>query len=206
MAFARQHAFKTGFVLGTLLLIAFFYEGTVVLEPGIRAMDAPLQVDVKTLDPVPGPWFAKEHSFYPLARYTLEAKVLSKERYRTGKEAELSPYDLALGWQELSDQAIVDTISFSQRRRWYHYNYPGYSISPSLVQLKSANNHIIPANDEVLDVLHDIRKGDMVALDGYLVEARDANGWSWRSSLTRGDKGGHACEVFWVESAKITTP
>ncbi len=36
LAFVRQHAFKTGFVLSTLLLIAFFYEGTVVLEPGVR--------------------------------------------------------------------------------------------------------------------------------------------------------------------------
>jgi hypothetical protein len=66
---------------------------------------------------VPGPWFANDHSFYPLARYTLEAKVLSKERYWTGKEAEISPYDLAVGWQELSDQAIVDKISFSWRGR-----------------------------------------------------------------------------------------
>lgn len=183
-----------------------FYESKVVLEPGVRAKDAPRQINVKSIDPAPAPWFANEHSFYPLARYTLEAKVLGKERYRTGKEAEISPYDLALGWQELSDQAVVDKISFSQSGRWYRYRYPAYSVSQDLVQNKSANNHIIPANDKVIGVLHDIREGDIVALDGYLVEIRDANGWSWRSSLTRSDTGGHACEVFWVESAKITTP
>jgi hypothetical protein len=204
--FVRQHTFKIGAVLVLLILITFFYEGKVVLEPGVRAKNDPVQINVKNLNPVPSPWSAYKYSFNPLASYTIEAKVLGKERYRTGKESDLSPYDLALGWQEMSDQAVVDKISISQRRRWYYYNYSDASIPQQVIQQNSANNHIIPANDEVLDVLHDIRTGDIVVLDGYLVEVRDNDGWSWRSSLTRADKGAHACEVFWVEAAKITTP
>lgn len=206
LAFIRKHAFRIACVIVILSLIALLYERKVVLTPGIRAPEIPIQVNVKKLDPVPSPWVAKKYNFYPLARYTLEAKVLSKERYRTGKETDISPYDLALGWKELSDQAIVDTIKFSQSGRWYYYKYSGYSIQQKVVQENSANNHIIPANDQVIDVLHDIRKGDIVALEGYLVEVSDDTGWKWRSSLTRTDKGAHACEVFWVESAKITTP
>jgi hypothetical protein len=39
-----------------------------------------------------------------------------------------------------------------------------------------------------------------VIVRGYLVEARGADGWRWRSSLTREDTGAGACELIWVES------
>jgi hypothetical protein len=201
-----QNAFKIGAVFVAIFLILYFYEGKVVLAPGVRAPDTPRQVSAKTLDPRPEPWLAKEHTFYPLASYSIEAKVLGKVRYRKDREAELSPYDLALGWQELSDQAVVDKISFSQRARWYYYKNSDSSISQDTIKLKSSNNHIIPANDEVLDVIHKIRTGDIVELSGYLVIVRDGKDWKWRSSLSRSDSEDNSCEVFWVDSAKITTP
>ena len=206
--FLQRYAFLMGLLLGALVLFTFVYEGKVKLAPGIRVPDKPVQFLAKELDSAPSPWVHKGFKFVPLASYTLEAKVLGKERYRSGKEADISPYDLALGWAELSDQAIVDTIKFSQGGRWYYYKYDGYSIAQKIIQENSSNHHIIPANDQVLDVLHDIRRGDIVAFDGYLVEVSDENdkGWKWRSSLTRDDSGAHACEIFWVEAAKITTP
>ena len=37
-----------------------------------------------------------------------------------------------------------------------------------------------------------------VLLRDYLVEIRSADGRHWRSSTTREDTGGGACEVVWV--------
>ena len=43
-----------------------------------------------------------------------------------------------------------------------------------------------------------MRKGDRVRIDGWLVQANAPDGWRWRSSLTRDDSGGGACEVVYV--------
>jgi hypothetical protein len=48
-----------------------------------------------------------------------------------------------------------------------------------------------------------IRVGDVVSLEGMLVEADKANGWRWRSSLARDDTGNGACELVYVQSLTI---
>jgi hypothetical protein len=58
--------------------------------------------------------------------------------------------------------------------------------------------HMIPANDTVAQALADVRKHDHVRIDGWLVEADAPDGWRWRSSTTRDDTGGGACEVVYV--------
>ena len=42
------------------------------------------------------------------------------------------------------------------------------------------------------------RQGDRVRINGWLVEANAADGWRWRSSTSRDDSGGGACEVVYV--------
>jgi hypothetical protein len=58
--------------------------------------------------------------------------------------------------------------------------------------------HMIPANDGINDALQSIREGDIVEFNGNLVEVTAADGWRWRSSLSRTDDGPHACELMWV--------
>jgi hypothetical protein len=195
------------FFLGCFICIWSNVEIPVTLPPGVRAGNEPQQVNLAQMEDPPQPWQKDHFWVHPLASYRVQAKVLSKERYRMGTESELAPYDLALGWQQLSDQAVVDGIEFSQGGRWYSFRVPANGMSPDLISLKSANPHVIPANDEVLDVIADVRRGDIVELEGYLVKVtEESTGWSWKSSTTRRDRGAHACEVFWVSEAKITTP
>ena len=61
----------------------------------------------------------------PLASYDVRARVLSVERYRMGREADLSPVDFALGWGPMSDAAVLDRLSISQSNRWYQFRWEG---------------------------------------------------------------------------------
>jgi hypothetical protein len=61
----------------------------------------------------------------------------------------------------------------------------------------SANMHMIPADDAVAAALRRIERGDRVRIDGWLVQI-EAKDWRWRSSLTRDDSGGGACELVYV--------
>ena len=135
----------------------------------------------------------------PLAGFSVEARVLSREDYRMGRESDLSPTDLALGWGRMRDDAVIDRLDIDQSNRWYHYRWQGAPPIPAAeIVRSSANMHMIPADSATAKELGRVRIGDKVRIDGWLVEADAPDGWRWRSSLTREDSGGGACEVVYV--------
>lgn len=135
----------------------------------------------------------------PLAGFSIDARVLSREDYSFGREADLSPTDLALGWQRMRDDAVLSRLAISQASRWYQFRWDGDPpLSPQEIARSSANMHMIPSDQATAKALRDVRAGDRVRIDGWLVEATTTDGWRWRSSLTRDDTGGGACEVVYV--------
>jgi len=94
-------------------------------------------------------------------------------------------------------------IDISQSGRFYYWQTKAFPIPRREIETHSANMHMIPADAAVAYQLKRVRVGDVVSLDGLLVEADKANGWRWRSSLTRDDTGGGACELVYVQSLTI---
>jgi len=67
--------------------------------------------------------------------------------------------------------------------------------------------HVVPANDNVMSAVMQLKKGDSVKLDGYLVDM-NFDGTSTRTSLSRSDtnptsRGNGACEVMYVYRVQI---
>lgn len=140
----------------------------------------------------------------PLASYRIHAKVLSIERYRSGRWAQLCPVDFALGWGPMSENTITRQLHITQSNRWYHYRWKDAPpIDPVLIVRNSANTHLVPADDHIKSKLFQVRKGEIVRLEGYLINARDESGGSWRSSLTREDSGANSCELMWVKGVAV---
>lgn len=162
----------------------------------VAAGEEPLQTDVP--DGV-RPFALQAATLTPLAGFSVHARVLSREDYRSGREAELSPTDLALGWKRMADDDVLGALDISQSSRWYHYRWSDQPpLAPSEIARSSANMHLIPGNDAVARTLSTIRRDDRVRIDGWLVEASASDGWRWRSSTSRTDSGGGACEVIYV--------
>lgn len=173
-------------------------EGTVTctLPPRVDAFEPPRQT------PVPAalaPFRLQAATLMPLAGFSIDAKVLSRKEYRSGREAELSPLDLALGWGRMREDAVIGRLDITQSGRWFHYRYPGDPpLPPAEIVRSAANMHMIPADEGVAAALDDVREGDRVRIDGWLVEAQAPDGWRWRSSISREDSGHGACEVVYV--------
>ena len=166
------------------------------LPPRVSVGEAPLQSDVPSCV---GPFAHSAATLTPLAGFSVEARVLSREDYRMGRESDLSPTDLALGWQRMREDAVLSQLSISQSSRWYHYRWQDQPpLAPTEIALSSANMHMIPSSGQVADALARVSANDHVRIDGWLVEARTPDGWRWRSSTTREDSGGGACEVVYV--------
>lgn len=171
--------------------------------PGELIRSVPRQTELSS---VKGSIMKEGFAITPLYEFDLKARVLGKERYRSDHTARISPYDLALGWGVMSDQRTLDVLSIRQGHRFYAYSWgPGAGVSGNAIATSSANMHMIPATEDVEDVLGEVREGDIVQLFGYLVQVITPEGGTWRSSTTRDDRGNGACEIVYVEKIEIIT-
>jgi hypothetical protein len=187
---------------GLILLVIFIFDigGEVKRPPGVLVSEEPSQLLVS------GPsWRIGRDRFNALARFRMRARVLRTERYWMGIESRFSPVDIAVGWGPMSDQRILDQLYLSQGRRFLEYRPKGRSFPIPFAEMNShsANMHMIPADKEVRKLLRVVRRGNIIDLDGYLVEVDPKEGGKWRSSLSRTDSGGGACEIVWVERLSI---
>lgn len=167
--------------------------------PGVVAPNAPTQHAASTnqVTQIHG------YSITPLQDISIEARVLSKTNYSADREADISPVDLALGWGDMSDEAVLSQMRISQSRRFYFWNVENFPIPRQAIETQSANMHMIAADSFIEKQLKRVRKGQVVRISGALVEVKAQDGWSWRSSLTRSDTGQGACEVVLVKSLTI---
>ncbi len=144
----------------------------------------------------------KQYAIKPLENFQITARVLSSAHYDFDTGAALSPVDLALGWGPMSETSVINRLNISQSGRFYRYQYDYPApIPPNDIVTHSANMHMIPSNSLIEKKLKKIRVGQIIHLTGQLVEAQDRQkNWTWRSSLTRNDSGGGACELIWVKT------
>jgi len=185
-------------LIAAFALFHLFSGGPINHPPGQLAPAAPAQVLLDHAAPIS----VGEFTLTPRARYNLEARVLSVERYRMDGGSALSPIDFAVGWSEMSDTAILDHFKVTQGARFFTIYPDEQAIDIATALHSSANMHLIPANNEVRETLLATRIGNVVTLSGYLVSANRSDGFTWNSSLSRDDTGNGACELMYVQSVQ----
>jgi hypothetical protein len=181
-----------------LAFFVYFYLHRPITYPGGVLIDSePTQVAIGAEEQV------IEHGEYhlkPLARFSLDGRILHRKVYGYDRESKLVPVDLAVGWGPMSDQTVLDRLKVSQSMRfyWYEYQLPP-PIPREQIISHSTNLHVIPATPAIASFCKSLRQGELVHLEGELVEAAGPEIGTWRSSLSRTDTGNGACELMLVE-------
>jgi hypothetical protein len=198
---ARNIFYISAIVL-CFLVYREYESGPIEHAPGVLVAEQPRQENVGN-----SVFGIDDYILTRRARFEIRARVLSTERYYLRNEGDLSPIDLALGWGPMSDQSVLDQIKISQSGRWYRtrYDLPGPIPEQQLIN-SSSNMHMIPARPEIAKRLKKLQAGEVVVLEGYLVDVDHPSGWFWRTSLTRNDTGNGACEIVYVESMRVDNP
>lgn len=189
-------------VLALLLLAVAWYR----FQP-VKFKDGPVAPDFPRQRMLESPSF--EHMGYtvtPVASFELEALVLGAKHYNWGRTGRLVPVDLALGWGPMSDGKVVRKIGIHQYNRFYHWWTRDSIIQRREIEINSANMHLIPAREDVAREMKKAKRGQVVSIEGLLVNVSGADGWRWNTSLTREDIGWGACELIWVENFSARTP
>ncbi|GGA03025.1 hypothetical protein GCM10011326_12960 [Salipiger profundus] len=147
------------------------------------------------------------HRLRTVARFELEALVLARRDYSFGREAGFSGTDLALGWGRMSNPVHVEEVKVTQARRFYFWSQkPGSKLTPDEVTRSSSNMHLILTESAHHDAMKAIGKGDVVVIEGWLVDVTGPKGREWRSSRRRDDTGAGACEIILVDRIRRRAP
>jgi hypothetical protein len=146
-----------------------------------------------------------DYTITELEPYTQTVRVLGREEYLFGREADLSPLDIAVGWGEMARPEVYKHFKVSQGGRWYYWRSEDMPIEQRAVETQSANVHIVPATPAIARQLRRIRREDLVQLSGALIEVVARDGWRWKSSLTREDVGEGACELLLLKRVEWTS-
>jgi hypothetical protein len=187
-------------LLGCLAVwgIAHFWPWRPLIHPpGVLTAEEPVQRDC----PPRSLGEFKGYGLTAVASYALRARVLHTKHYWVDGN-DLVPYDVAVGWGRMSDQAVLDRLHISQANRFFFYEWRDEPpIQEQEIITHSSNNHVIAANSGVARVVSTLRAGQIVSMKGWLVNVSGPDGFRWVTSVRRDDTGNGACEVFYVESA-----
>lgn len=143
--------------------------------------------------------------------FTINAKVESAKPYDDAI-SDLIPYDLLLTWGDMANEEIDSKLVWEQGDRKGQVSgslggASGVDISADYVIRHVSNNHLIPSNARIGKALTTIKAGDMVRVDGRLVDVRmslnDGRVLTVNTSKTRTDQGEGACEIIYVEHLRV---
>ncbi len=127
--------------------------------------------------------------------------------------------DLGIAWGELSKDSKTlhkvwniksrKTLGQARMLTWYTSDLRKSPWSLDYVSAHISHTHLIPATANVMKALKSIKKGDIVKLDGYLVDIyTDKTKLVAKTSLSRYDtdptsRGSGACEDMYVKQVQI---
>ena len=98
-------------------------------------------------------------------------------------------------------------MSFHLARRYVSVRWGReVPLNEKVVMTHLANTHLIPSTPELAAYLEHVKAGDLLFLEGLLVDVALAGTFPLKTSLFRDDIGNGACEILYVEKAEITRP
>jgi len=171
-----------------------------------RAAAEPEQAAMASADPIEFERKGFAVRLLPRASYRITGYAVDTSTELLDEWDFVVPMDVALAWGPVADPAVLRRLSFHLSERYVSYRWQGRPPLPQAVlESHIANNHLIPATEEVAREMKRIRPGDLVTLEGKLVdlEIRDATGRLRRraaTSLRRDDVGSGACEQIYLEA------
>ena len=172
--------------------------------PELALGEEPTQWELADAEDVPIERDGVAYTLVKTHRYRVVGEVLSSATYRVFFANDLYDVDLALAWGPEVEE-LKARFSFRQDARWLFWqsDTPVSDEERRWVTTHTGNQHLIPAEGraELDKAIRWAEEGDLVAIEGWLVQIRGPDSRTLaRSSTRRDDSGNGACEIVLVES------
>lgn len=208
-----------GMVIFSWIFHALSFDNTVLKNVDMEPFSEPVQEEIIDGKPFKHKVSGGVATVTPLANYKIYGRVYDRH-YRPPKlqVAAMYPYDVSIGFGDFKYKEVYNAISVKMAGTVSYASYSGKAYEKHLSKYfkdKSfnhcfTNNHLCPANSNVRRGLSQLRKKDIVYIEGYLVKfhlvknngrvesgtsstARNDNEPKWR-----GNNGNGTCEQIYV--------
>ncbi len=147
----------------------------------------------------------RTYKLYPQADYKIAGIVVGKNTFfMLDGGAEIAPIDIGLAWGKMAEPEYDKHMSYHSSGRYLSWHYkPEFPFTYQFLNSHASHNHIIPAGDNILKALKSLKNKEKVYMEGYLVNVKEKETYSWHTSLSRHDTEAGACEVFYVKKVRI---
>lgn len=144
-----------------------------------------------------------------VAKYSISGRVVDvHDYYGDNIEDILSRKDVGISWGFLVNENNYNKVRWSsignRYLSWFSNDGAWVNAMGGVNKITEycSNNHLIPSDNRNKSLIDDIKEGDFVRIEGYLVNVyyKNSNGSSfyWNTSTSRIDTGDGACEVLYV--------
>lgn len=190
------------YILLCILAMSGYYAWTshpVTHGAGIIAPDKPVLKYVSWEKP----FTYKESTLTPVKLMEAEVRVLEKKRYFFDEYKELSPVDVLVGWDEMSDERNLEFINFRLQNRAFSMEFIKPPIPETAIYNQVQLMHVIPANNFVKEDLLALKKGELITFKGMLVHIESTVQPNWTTDLLLTGTKKWKTQILWVEELKI---
>lgn len=167
--------------------------------PGITAKESPKIERVAWKESIS----FKGASLTPVKKISGEVRVIKKKHYYFDELSRYSPLDAFVGWKELSDERNLDYLYFTLNNREYQLDYTKPPIELSLVSEQTDLWHLIPSSAVVEDEIDKLRNGNIIYIEGILVNISDDTNYEFVSATEINETTKKNGFNIWVEKIHI---
>ncbi|MEX1317679.1 MAG: hypothetical protein AB1Z22_11230 [Synechococcaceae cyanobacterium] len=152
------------------------------------------------------------YTVQPQFSYALAGLVVSEHvteawwrpvTFHTRANDRLNVKDLCVIWGENAVSGSYRRARFHSGEFTCHVRFPSAPAARAFVPHALSNNHLLAVDPELRRQLRALRRGDQIALRGYLAGYGHGKGY-WRgTSISRDDTGNGACETLFVTDLQL---
>jgi hypothetical protein len=188
------------FLVLVILLSYFLWDQRPIKHGiGITAPEAPTLVKINRHQ-----GFGVDHyNLVPTWKIETTARVLANKKYWFDDKTNLAPFDFVLGWNQLSDERILNQVKTPIKNRDFSIDVIRPPLTLHEIRQQILFMHAIPANEQVSEQLNSIRVGHIVTMRGYIVDINDRSSLIWRSSYNERNHRLDNSQIVFIEHVEL---
>ena len=140
----------------------------------------------------------QSYSLQPKMKFSGQVRVLSKKRYFLDEFKSISPYDIVIGWGEMSDERNIEFIKFRLDSREANLDYIRPPLPEKSIYEQAELIHIIPSSEEISTTISQLKQGSIIKIEGLYVDAESENSLNWSTYVSHTVPTRFENIVFWV--------
>lgn len=147
-----------------------------------------------------------DNHFSPYALVQIDGRVIAASHYYFDRMSRISPMDVVLGWDTLSDESVYDLLDFSTSSRDYEWDANRELITENEIRNSTGLFHLVPADERMRHQLKTVKIGDILVIQGYYVNVKSAAGLKWQSKSTGSSMNNVVGKILYIDQLEIIDP